>query len=185
MDFNSFMKLENKDAVIASLQSLEGDIQANVIKAMQEGGKEIKQHLKEKIKDAPEGVASAPGSAPFSQTGELKSGIRAKVLPPMLGEPITLKISVAGFFAHMLEFGTSKMAARPWFYTGIAEKVPALFGQIRNTLSAVINRRNTELHPKNARRRNWTSDQLMGAKEKDAQKLADFNSDYGGENGMD
>ena len=181
-DFNSFIRLENKDEVIASLQSLEGDIQDQVIKTMEAGGDEIKDHIKDKIVAA---GPSAPGSAPASLTGQLKRSVRAKVLPLMLNEPITLKISVGAFFAKMLEFGTSKMAARPFFFSGIAEKVPALFGSVRDALAAVINRRNTELHPRNARRRNWTADQLQGAIEKDAEKLADFEKDYGGDHGVD
>lgn len=175
-DFDSFIKLTNKEDVIASLKALEGDIQANVIKAMSAGGKEIKKQLKAEIGHSAKGEPSTPGSAPHRLTGELRNSVYAKVEPPMLGEPITLKVSIRAFFGRMLEFGTSKMAARPFFYTGVARAVPALFGKVREALAAEIRRRNSGLHQKNARRRSWTSAMLQGAIERDYDKLDDFDN---------
>lgn len=152
---------------------------------MKEGGKDIKKHLKAKIGKSGRGESSAPGSAPARLTGELRNSVYAKVEPLMLGEPITLKIAVLAFFAKMIEFGTSKMAARPFFYSGIAEKVPALFGQVRDALAAVIKRRNSGLHQYSAKRRGWTNEQLMGAIEKDYEKLEDFDNSQGGDHGVD
>ena len=141
---NVFM-LVNKDAVIASLQNDFEDIQTGVVEAMKTVGGEIKKGLQNKLQDAPDDkTSSSPGQAPFSKTGELKKGIRYAVLPLMLGEPITLKIweSWRGFYGHMLEFGTSKMPAHPWFFSGIIEMLPFLKTAVEARISEVVKRKN-------------------------------------------
>ena len=144
-DFQSFIQLENKDAVIASLQGIEGDIQANVVEKMKEGGTQVKEALRASL-PAGSGQPSAPGGVPYSQTGELQSKIQATVQPLMLNEPVTLRVYVTkkGFYGRMLEFGTSKMAARPWFFSGIATMFPFLKDQVSEALAAVVARRNAK-----------------------------------------
>lgn len=143
MSFESFMSCPNKDAVIASLQGIEGDVQANVVDKMKEGGSKVKEALRSSL-PAGSGEPSAPGGVPYSQTGELQSKIQATVMPLMLNEPVTLKVYVTkkGFYGRMLEFGTSKMAARPWFYPGISNMFPFLKNQVSDALAQVVARRN-------------------------------------------
>lgn len=139
------MALENKDAIIASLQGIEGEVQAQVVEKMKEGGSQVKESLRASL-PAGSGQPSAPGGTPYSQTGELASKIQATVLPLMLNEPVTLKVYVTkkGFYGRMLEFGTSKMAARPWFFSGIATMFPFLKDQAEAAKDAVIARRNAK-----------------------------------------
>lgn len=179
-DNKSYVKLVNKEAVIASLQSLQSDMQEQVLAALTETGKDIKKHLKQKVGISGGGAPSAPGSPPARLTGELRNSVYAKVDPPELGKPITLRIAVRAFFARMVEFGTSKMAARPFFYSGIAEKVPALRASVKAALAAVIADRNRRTHKYSVRRRHWTADQLESAIMRDKQKLTDFDSTFGG-----
>ena len=144
-EFESFMRLENKDAVIASLQGIEGEVQANVVEKMKDGGQQVKESLRAGL-PAGSGQPSAPGGVPYSQTGELASKIQATVMPLMLGEPVSLKVYVTkkGFYGRMLEFGTSKMAARPWFFSGITQMFPFLKDQAEAAKNAVIARRNAK-----------------------------------------
>ena len=139
----SFMVLENKDAFIASLKSIEGDMQTQVVEKLKDGGKVVKEALRSSLPSGA-GKPSSPGGVPFSQTGELQSKIQATVQPLMLNEPITLKIYVTkkGFYGRMLEFGTSKMAARPWFFSGITNMFPFLKDQVDVALAGVVARRN-------------------------------------------
>jgi len=141
--FESFIALENKDAIIASLKAIEGDLQVQVVAKMKDGGDQVKEALRASL-PAGSGAPSAPGGTPYSQTGQLASKIQATVLPLMLNEPVTLKIHVTqkGFYGRMLEFGTSKMAARPWFFSGIATMFPFLKDQVSEALDAVVARRN-------------------------------------------
>jgi hypothetical protein len=143
--FESFIALTNKDAIIASLGGIEADVQNQVVKNLKDGGSRVKDALRDSLPDA-WGVdaVSLPGGVPLSQTGELRSKIQATVLPLMLNEPVTLKIYVTmkGFYGRMLEFGTSKMAARPWFYDGIKRMFPFLAGNVETALAEVVARRN-------------------------------------------
>lgn len=143
MSFESFMALENKDAVIASLNGIQGDVQAGVVAKMKEGGQSVKEALRASLSPG-SGEPSAPGGVPYSQTGELQSKIQATVLPVMLNEPVTLKVYVTkkGFYGRMLEFGTSNMPARPWFFSGIMTTFPFLKDQVDAALAAVVARRN-------------------------------------------
>lgn len=60
-------------------------------------------------------VASSPGSPPNVDTGALRASIRAKSLGPTSAEV------VAGTeYAQWLEYGTTRMAARPFFAPVVA-----------------------------------------------------------------
>lgn len=166
-DFESFIALPNKDAVIASLKQDFADIQVGVQGTMAMNGALMQRSLQDSLNPAPTGIHSAPGSAPFSHSprptkarhnvlrgmigGDLKKSIRFKVLPLMLGEPVTLKIYTTGaaFYDHMLEFGTSKMAARPWFFPGIQNMLPSLKGEIEKRMDEIVKGKN-ELSKKRA-----------------------------------
>lgn len=143
MNFESLMALENKEAVIASLKGVEGEVQGKVVETLRDGGQAVKEALRASL-PAGTGQPSAPGGVPYSQTGELQSKIQATVQPLMLNEPVTLRVYVTrkGFYGRMLEFGTSKMAARPWFFSGIASKFPFLKGCVSDALAEVVARRN-------------------------------------------
>jgi len=163
-EFESFMALQNKDAVIASLKQDFSDVQVGVQEIMAMNGVLIQKSLQDSLIPAPADTYSAPGSAPFAHEahtvnsrsktsgkilsysigGELKKSIRYKILPLMLGEPITLKIysTSLAFYGHMLEFGTSKMAARPWFFPGIQQMLPSLKGAIEARIDEVVKRKN-------------------------------------------
>jgi hypothetical protein len=145
--FESMMGFTNKDAIIKSLGTIEGDVQQKVVDNLKKGGKDVKESLKSTLQDAPAKYEySSPGSVPFSQTGETRDAIGARVLPLMLGEPVTLKIFVTkkGFPGRMLEWGTSKMAARPWFFSGIIKMFPFLGDQVAEALAEVIAKRNAK-----------------------------------------
>lgn len=184
--FESFIKLENKEAVIADLESLKQEIQEGVIKQLKEGGQELTKGLKDSLPvaqmeadlaraDTFETITSAPGSAPMVQTGELRDSIFSKIMPLMLGEAITLKISTLkyGFYGRMLEFGTSKMAARPWFYSGLAKVAPHLKGRLESMLSKTVARRN-QMRGRYVRSGKMTSAQAIEAASNDAAKLVEF-----------
>lgn len=147
MGAESLVTLQNKEAVLASLRGIEGEVQAKVVTQLKDGGIEVRNALRDSLVDAPgPELHSSPGSVPFSQTGELKSKIHAKVEPLMMGEPVTLKIYVTakGFWGRILEFGSSKMAARPWFYSGITRMFPFLKDNVEQALAEVVERRNAK-----------------------------------------
>jgi len=141
----SFIQLQNKAEIIASFGKIKGDIQDEVIKKMKVGGNEVKERLRAgfPVSTNPE-QHSQPGSVPASQSGNLARKIQATVLPVMLNQPVTLNIHVTekGFYGRMLEFGTSKMSARPWFYSGITKMFPMLRRATERAMADVIKNRN-------------------------------------------
>lgn len=147
MSAEALIQLQNKEAVLASLRGIEGDVQAEVVKKLGKGGLEVRNALRDSLPEAPAADQhSAPGGVPFSQTGETKEQIKARILPLMLNEPVTLKIYVTakGFVGRMLEFGTSVMAARPWFFSGIMRMFPFLKDNVEQALAEVVKRRNAK-----------------------------------------
>lgn len=56
-------------------------------------------------------TASAPGQYPASDTGRLAGSVRMEL--PQQGN-VTGRVGTAVAYGPMLEFGTSRMAARPW-----------------------------------------------------------------------
>lgn len=61
--------------------------------------------------------ASAPGEAPASDTGRLVNSITA--YPPQKGESTVVAGRGTVKYASMLEFGTSRMAARPFLFPAL------------------------------------------------------------------
>jgi phage gpG-like protein len=56
-------------------------------------------------------TASAPGQYPASDTGRLAGSVRMEL--PQAGN-VTGRVGTAVAYGPMLEFGTARMAARPW-----------------------------------------------------------------------
>jgi HK97 gp10 family phage protein len=148
MSVESYMRLDNKAAILAELNATGKDVQDQVVKNLKASGETVRDALRDSLPAAPgEETPSSPGGVPYSQTGNLKSKIGAKILPLQLNEPITLSIFVSqkGFYGRMLEFGTSKMAARPWFFSGIGQRFSFLKDSIADAVSAMAARKNKRL----------------------------------------
>lgn len=67
--------------------------------------------------------ASAPGEPPHMRSGELKASNRSEV--DSVENKVTIKVSNTSSYAGYLEFGTEKMAPRPFFRPAMDE-VPAI-----------------------------------------------------------
>lgn len=77
--------------------------------------------------------ASAPGEAPASDTGRLVNSINAEVVSS--GFEATVKAGGGAVkYARMLEFGTSKMAARPFMFPALERSK----GWIRERLNRAV-----------------------------------------------
>jgi phage gpG-like protein len=57
--------------------------------------------------------ASAPGEYPASDTGRLASSV-TMILPAAVAPKVTAVVGTDVMYGKYLEFGTSRMAARPW-----------------------------------------------------------------------
>jgi phage gpG-like protein len=79
--------------------------------------------------------ASAPGQYPASDTGRLASGVRMEL--PSAGN-MTGRVGTAVAYGPMLEFGTSRMAARPWLMSSFERAKAGVAAELRRKLEAKV-----------------------------------------------
>ena len=92
-------------------------------KAIATSALEVQSHAQRSIQRAPrggepyvryaprrEGVASAPGETPATDTGRLVSSVFAQI------QPLSAEVGTDVDYGTHLEFGTVKMGARPWLH---------------------------------------------------------------------
>lgn len=80
-------------------------------------------------------TASAPGQYPASDTGRLAASVRMEM--PQAGN-LTGRVGTAVFYGPMLEFGTSRMAARPWLMPSFERAKIGVERELRARLEARI-----------------------------------------------
>ena len=78
-------------------------------------------------------VASKPGEAPNADSHDLDRGIET-----VLVEPLKVEVSSNAPHSAALEFGTSKMAARPFMRPAVKRKKAAAIALVRNAVSKII-----------------------------------------------
>jgi len=72
--------------------------------------------------------ASAPGEAPADFTGDLLDDMKVR----MVG-PTTAEVSFPrAYYALFLEYGTAKMAARPFLHPSMEAERPRFIGELQN-----------------------------------------------------
>lgn len=72
----------------------------------------------------PPHTASAPGQPPAPDSGDLRDSIDGEVVRGMGGP--TVEVGTDKEYGPYLEYGTSKMLARPWLRPTVARKVPTV-----------------------------------------------------------
>lgn len=77
--------------------------------------------------------ASAPGQYPASDTGRLASSVRMEF--PTAGR-IEGRVGTAVTYGPMLEFGTSRMAARPWLLPSFEKAKIGVEKELRAAMEA-------------------------------------------------
>jgi len=102
------------DVVINAITDIVTDTHAFAIAGMAAGGG---GRVYEKYKPRRTHQASAPGAYPATDTGRLASSVRM-ILPT--ASAIVGEVGTAVKYGAWLEFGTSRMAARPWLRSTLA-----------------------------------------------------------------
>lgn len=80
-------------------------------------------------------TASAPGQYPATDTGRLAGSVRMEM--PQVGN-VTGRVGTAVAYGPMLEFGTSKMAARPWLLPSFERAKIGVEKELRARLEAKL-----------------------------------------------
>jgi HK97 gp10 family phage protein len=68
--------------------------------------------------------ASKPGEAPRKRTGTLQKSVAAELRYDLGRETLTVRVGTNVEYGRHLEYGTRKMAARPWLRPGLVEYGP-------------------------------------------------------------
>jgi HK97 gp10 family phage protein len=95
------------------------------------------------LKEAETIAEDARGRAPLGPTGNLKRSLHAKMLDDKSGFP---KIAIAAVdrkiapHAHLVEFGTCKMSARPFFRPAVDVYSGKVIGNVKNGVEGLIKR---------------------------------------------
>ena len=100
--------LLGKERLLAQLKSIPDEVDAAVESTLKKVGNEFRDDLREAMPEGG-GVASEPGAAPHSQTGNLKKNIFAKLMPKLLGKELLLTVGIYSdaFYGYMLEYGAA------------------------------------------------------------------------------
>ena len=123
------VNLSGLDALIAKLRDVEQAGEAALIEVITDIATDTHALAVEGIQTGPKsgrvyrrgGVthqASAAGQYPASDTGRLAASVRMEL--PTAGD-MTGRVGTAVEYGPFLEFGTSKMAARPWLLRSFEE----------------------------------------------------------------
>ena len=129
-----------------SLKALEKDLQEPFREVIKGGGQLIRGEAIKSIQTGPKSgrtyekynprrthKASAPGEAPASDTGNLVSQIRVKEENKDL-----VKVESNALYSSFLEFGTSKMLARPFLFPATERSRPIIVQAVFNKVKQEI-----------------------------------------------
>lgn len=78
-------------------------------------------------------VPSLPGQPPNQDTGVLANGIETNLVAPL-----KVEVTSNAPYAGELEFGTSKMAERPYMRPAVAKKRPEAVRLVRRAVDSVV-----------------------------------------------
>jgi HK97 gp10 family phage protein len=152
--------LHGKDELIAALNQVGADVQSGAVDALKAHGRDVASALRNKLPEG--GGVSAPGQPPHSQDSrekrnersktqvpdvDLKSSIRWAMKKAELGKEIIVSVYVRfkgsnAFYGYMLEYGTSKVTARPFFWPTIKQLAPNATARIDAAIKQAVRRFN-------------------------------------------
>ncbi len=114
---------QNMDKLQAKLNKFKSNIEPGMLDAMESAAQTVRTAAVKSIAAQPggaaytrynpkrSGIASAPGSAPHTDTGNLVNNIQVQRYDRSVDVGI---LGDKALYGKYLEFGTSKMKARPW-----------------------------------------------------------------------
>ena len=136
------IRLEGSEQLQRQLRRLSGDLREEAGRAVLATAVEMRADIVQSIQRGPaSGVtykksnptrthtASAPGQPPMSDTGRLANSITFD----RLGD-LTATVGSALNYAPWLEYGTSRMAARPFFRPAVERMRPKYIGKLEDII---------------------------------------------------
>ena len=132
------MSLKGGDKHIRRLRKLAGpELERMVSAVLYEGADKLKAEAQRSITagsvSGKSHVPSAPGEPPNNDTGTLKNQISAKLTGPFSAE-----VRSEAPYAAALEFGTSRMAARPYMRVARDKTAPEIQKRLAEQFSKLV-----------------------------------------------
>ncbi len=125
------VSVKGMDRLARKLQRLQRDQRRALAEAVEESAEELRDELKDVLGREGAG-ASAPGTPPQSDTGRLADSLFVEIDADGLGARVGSDLDYA---AH-LEFGTTKMAARPWLQPTFERMKPKIVRRLAKAAKA-------------------------------------------------
>lgn len=120
-----------EQVTLETITDLVTDTHAFAVSGIQQGPKTGRTYARDNVVH----TASAPGQYPASDTGRLATSVRMEM--PQAGNLVG-RVGTAVAYGPMLEFGTSRMAARPWLMPSFERAKIGIEKELRARLEARI-----------------------------------------------
>lgn len=117
--------------LFASAKKIEGDAKKSILTGQKSGRIYVRGNVTHQ--------SSAPGQAPASDTGRLANSINGEMVKGAL-ESIVRAGSGVVKYARMLEFGTIRMAARPFFQPAVESNRKWIMDRMKQAVQRGIQR---------------------------------------------
>jgi len=114
----------SKEAVVETINDLAMDTHANAVQGIQRGPASGRTYKRGNVTHR----ASAAGEYPMSDTGRLASNVEFTVAS--LAKPES-EVGTNIIYGAYLEFGTSKMAARPWLMPSFIKAAKGIEAELK------------------------------------------------------
>lgn len=119
----------SEEAVVDTINDIAMDTQQEAVRGIQRGPASGRTYKRGTVTH----TASAPGQFPMSDTGRLASNVEFEIATK------SRKVAVVGTniaYGPHLEFGTSKMAARPWLMPSFRKASEGVDKELKAKLEA-------------------------------------------------
>lgn len=139
------MAVKGADKLIRQLKALPIELRAGIGTALAQSVVEMDAYAKEKIQGGSRSGrtyrrrtivhrASAPGEFPKSDTGQLVSSLYFKIASDKLSAFFGTKLN----YGTYLEYGTSRMRARPWLLPTLKAKREAIVARMKAAVAEAL-----------------------------------------------
>jgi HK97 gp10 family phage protein len=103
--------------------------------AAYESAEELRNEVVRTVSNA---SPSSPGQPPGVVTGQLRNSVFADPVAGVGSNRVTIEVGARAPYAGFLEFGTSKMAPRPFLRPAVARATPRISSKIIARVRAVL-----------------------------------------------
>ena len=113
------------------INELAFDTQSEAVKGIQQGPASGRTYTRGSITH----TASAPGEYPMSDTGRLSASVDIQLAT---AQRLTGKVGTGVAYGPMLEFGTSRMASRPWLLPSFEKAKVKTAKRLKRRIEALL-----------------------------------------------